>query len=244
MTEYNLELSFVIPCHNEEGSLRALIEAIRVAMIPIGVSYEVIFSDDCSTDNSWGILKEMAQGDPCIRVQRFRDQCGESMASWAGVQTARGRYIVTLDADLQNDLRDLPFFLQALRSYDCVCGTRVARRREGDFFLRLIMSIVANWVRNKILGENITDAGCTYRAFRRECISRIKFFRGAHRFLPILFKMEGFTVTEVSVRNNPRFFGKSNYGVWRRLFNSSVDLLGVWWMKNRFIRYEITETIN
>jgi hypothetical protein len=99
-------------------------------------------------------------------------------------------------------------------------------------------------VRNKLSGENIADAGCTYRAFRRECIADIKFFRGAHRFLPTLIKMEGFTVTEIPVTNNPRFSGQSHYGVWNRLFKSFTDLLAVRWMKSRIIRYEISQTIN
>ncbi|HHT9110681.1 MAG TPA: glycosyltransferase, partial [Candidatus Brocadiaceae bacterium] len=101
-----------------------------------------------------------------------------------------------------------------------------------------------NWVRNRLSDENVSDAGCTYRAFRRECIDNIKFFRGAHRFLPTLIKMEGFTVTEVPVTNNPRFAGKSHYGVWNRLFKSFGDLLAVRWMKERMLRYEIVEKTN
>ena len=93
-------------------------------------------------------------------------------------------------------------------------------------------------------GENISDAGCTYRAFRRECIADIKFFKGAHRFLPTLIKMEGFTVTEIPVTNNPRLAGQSHYGVWNRLFKSFADLLAVRWMKKRMIRYQVTEKLN
>lgn len=113
MSGYDVELSLVIPCHNEEGNLRALIDAVGIAMAPLDISYEVIISDDCSTDNSWVILKEIAQADFHIRIQRFKFNCGESVASWAGIQVAHGRYIVTLDADLQNDLSDLPLFLEA-----------------------------------------------------------------------------------------------------------------------------------
>ena len=244
MAEYHLELSLVIPCHNEEGNLRALIDAIGIAMAPLNIFYEVVITDDCSTDNSWVILKEIAQADFRIRVQRFKSKCGESAASWAGIQVSRGRYIVTLDADLQNDLSDLSMFLEALKSYDCVCGTRITTRQHGDSFVCIVSSRIANWVRNKILGENISDSGCTYRAFRRACISKIKFFRGVHRFLPTLFKMEGFTVTEIPIKNNPRLSGKSHYSIRNRFFNSLADLLGMWWMKNRLIRYEIIEAIN
>ena len=179
--------------------MRALIKAIREAVDPLKLPYEVVITDDCSQDKSWEILKELAAGDPRIRVQRFAFNCGESAASWAGMKAARGKYLVTLDADLQNDPKDLPKFLEALKQFDCVCGTRVKARGEGDHFIRVASSRIANWVRNKLSGEHIADAGCTYRAFKRECIDNLKFFKGMHRFLPTLFKIEGHTVTEIEV---------------------------------------------
>jgi len=132
--------------------------------------------------------------------------------------------------------------LEALKNADCVCGTRAATRGKGDNWIRIASSWIANWVRNKLSGENITDAGCTYRVFKRECISHVKFFNGAHRFLPTLIKMEGFRVVEVPVSTNPRYSGTSHYGVWNRLFKSFRDLLAVRWMKSRRIRYEIAES--
>ena len=238
------ELSVVIPCHNEAENLRPLLSALHAAIDPLGLDFEVVITDDCSTDNSWQVLQELAATDPRLRAQRFKFNCGESAASWAGMQSARGRYISTLDADLQNDPKDLPAMMEALSGADCVCGTRIETRGEGDSWLRIASSRIANWVRNKLSGENITDAGCTYRVFKRECISRIKFFNGAHRFLPTLIKMEGFTVTEVPVSNNPRHAGKSHYGVWNRLFKSFRDLLAVRWMKSRKLHYEIAESLN
>ncbi len=132
--------------------------------------------------------------------------------------------------------------LEALKNADCVCGTRTATRGEGDSWIRIASSRVANCVRNRLSGENISDAGCTYRVFKRECIAQVKFFNGAHRFLPTLIKMEGFRVVEVPVSTNPRFSGSSHYGVWNRLLKSSRDLLAVRWMKSRRIRYEIAES--
>lgn len=237
-------LSLVIPCYNEEGNLRPLMSAIREAMEPLKLPYEVVITDDCSKDGSWGVLKALAAEDSRVRVQRLGRNCGESAASWAGLKAARGEVLVTLDADLQNDPKDLPRFIEALKHYDCVCGTRVDSRAKGDNWLRIVSSQIANWVRNKLSGEQISDAGCTYRAFRRECIANLKFFKGMHRFLPTLFKIEGFTVTEIAVSNNPRFTGKSNYGVWNRLFASFDDLLAVRWMKKRMFRYTIAERIN
>jgi glycosyltransferase involved in cell wall biosynthesis len=240
----NPTLSLVIPCYNEQDNLRPLMAAIRAAVDPLKLLYEVVITDDCSKDRSWEILKELAAGDPRVRVQRFAFNCGESAASWAGLKAARGQYLVTLDADLQNDPKDLPKFLEALQGHDCVCGTRVETRGQGDNFIRIASSRIANWVRNKLSGEQISDAGCTYRAFKRECIENVKFFKGMHRFLPTLFKLEGFTVTEVAVTNNPRFAGQSHYGVWNRLFASFYDLLAVRWMKKRMFRYEVAERIN
>ena len=244
MNETQPELSLVIPCYNEQDNLRALVTAIRAAVDPLKLPYEVVITDDCSKDKSWEILKTLAAEDRRIRPQRFAFNCGESAASWAGMKAARGRYIVTVDADLQNDPKDLPAFLQALEKFDCVCGTRVATRGEGDGFVRIASSRIANWVRNKLSGEQISDAGCTYRAFKRDCIADLKFFKGMHRFLPTLIKMEGFSVTEIAVSNNPRFAGQSHYGVWNRLFASFYDLLAVRWMKRRMFRYEIAEKIN
>ena len=238
------EISLVIPCYNEQDNLRALITAIRAAVDPLKLPYEVVITDDCSRDKSWEILKELAAADPRLRPQRFAFNCGESAASWAGMKAARGRCIVTVDADLQNDPKELPAFLQALEKFDCVCGTRVATRGQGDNFVRIASSCIANWVRNKLSGEQISDAGCTYRAFKRECIADLKFFKGMHRFLPTLIKMEGFSVTEITVSNNPRFAGQSHYGVWNRLFASFYDLLAVRWMKKRMLRYQIAEKIN
>ena len=238
------EISLVIPCYNEAGNLRELVKAIRESVDPLKLAYEVVITDDCSKDKSWEILKELAAADPRIRVQKFAFNCGESAASFAGLKAARGKYLFTLDADLQNDPKDLPKFLAALKNFDCVCGTRVKARGEGDNFIRVASSRIANAVRNKLSGEQIADAGCTYRAFKRECIENLKFFKGMHRFLPTLFKIEGHTVTEIEVSNNPRFAGQSNYGVWNRLFASFYDLLAVRWMKQRMFKYKVAERIN
>lgn len=238
------EISVVVPCHNEEKNLAPLIEAIQAALVPLGMAYEILITDDCSTDTSWEVLRKLAAADSRIRAQRFAFNSGQSAALWAGLRAARGRVLVTLDADLQNDPGDLPKLLAALRDADCVCGSRVAARAAGDSWLRRISSRIANSVRNRLSGEEISDAGCCYRAFRRECIDRVKFFNGGHRFLPTLIKMEGFTVQEVPIRHHPRASGESHYGVWNRLFKTIADLLAVRWMKKRMLRYQVCETLN
>ena len=244
MTRDEPQLSFVIPCHNEAANLRPLVSAIREVVEPLKLSYEIVITDDRSTDNSWTVLKELTASDSRVRGLRFARNAGQSAALWAGMTAAGGRYLVTLDADLQNDPRDVPKFLEALKHHDCVCGSRVAARKQGDSFIRIASSRIANWVRNKVSGETISDAGCCYRAFKRECIDNLKFFKGMHRFLPTLFKIEGYTVTEIPIRHNPRASGQTHYGVWNRLFASFYDLLAVRWMKKRMFRYEIAERLN
>src|SRR5471032_1870724 len=239
-----IEISFVIPCHNEAANLKPLVAAIGAAVAPLKTNYEIVITDDFSSDNSWSVLKEMAAADSRIRAQRFAYNCGQSAALWAGMKAARGKFIVTLDADLQNDPADAPKLLAALKDFDCACGTRIEARSHGDNFIRIASSKIANWVRNKLSGENISDAGCCYRAFKRECVADLKFFKGMHRFLPTLFKIEGFTVTEIPVGHNPRAAGQSHYGVWNRLFASLYDLFAVRWMKRRMFKYKIAETLN
>ncbi len=140
-----LELSVVVPCHNEAENLRPLLLAIHAAVDTLGLNFEVVITDDCSSDDSWRILQELAATDRRLRVQRFKFNCGESAASWTGMQAARGRYIATLDADLQNDPKDLLAMTEAVKRYDCVCGTRVETRGEGDSWFRIISSRIANW---------------------------------------------------------------------------------------------------
>jgi dolichol-phosphate mannosyltransferase len=238
------EISVVVPCHNEENNLEPLTLAIEQALAPSGTAFEILIVDDRSTDQSWAVLQQLAAANPHVRAQRFAENCGQSAAMWAGLRAAHGRILVTLDADMQNDPADLPKLLQGLKEADCVCGTRVESRAEGDNWLRLLSSRIANGVRNKLSGERISDAGCCYRAFRRECIENVKFFKGGHRFLPTLIKLEGFTVKEVSISHNPRLSGRSHYGVWNRLFKSFADLLAVRWMKTRMIRYRIESETN
>lgn len=236
------DLSFVVPCHNEEGNLRPLVEAIRAAADQVQRSWELILTDDRSTDGTWALIGELAAANPRIRGQRFAFNCGQSAAMFAGMKAARGRFIVTLDADLQNDPRDLPAFISELERFDCVCGSRVESRAKGDSWVRILSSRIANGVRNRLSGENISDAGCCFRAFKRECADNLKFFKGMHRFLPTLFKIEGHTVTEVPIRHNPRGAGQTHYGVWNRLFASFYDLLAVRWMKKRMFQYKVEET--
>lgn len=234
------QLSICVPVYNEAENLPLLHEAIVKVVDPINLSMELILVDDGSKDGSWAAIEALVAKDARVRGIKFASNCGETAASDAGLRAARGKYVMTMDADLQNDPADIPKFIQTLeQGWDCVCGTRVATRGKGDSFIRVASSRIANWVRNKLSKENITDAGCTYRAFKRGCVDRLKLYRGLHRFIPTLLKMEGYTVTEVSVTNNPRLHGESKYGVWNRLFKSFRDLLAIRWMKSRLLGYQV-----
>jgi dolichol-phosphate mannosyltransferase len=237
-------ISVVVPCYNEQDNLVPLVKTLSEVIAPLKVSYELVITDDCSKDNSWEILKKLAAEDPHVCVQRLEKNSGQSAALWAGIQSARGKYIATLDADMQNDPRDLPKFLEAMKNADCVCGNRKAKRAEGDNFVRQISSKIANGVRNWITQESVSDSGCCYRMFKRECAANLKFFKGMHRFLPTLFKIEGFTVAEIPVNHQHRLAGVSKYGVWNRVFASSYDLFAVRWMQKRMFRFKVKERIN
>jgi glycosyltransferase involved in cell wall biosynthesis len=238
-------LSICVPVYNEEENLPLLHEAIAKVFDANQIDGEILLVDDGSKDGSWAQIEKLVAQDARVRGLKFKTNCGETAASDAGLRAARGKYVMTMDADLQNDPKDIPAFIQTLdKGWDCVCGTRVATRGKGDSFIRVASSRIANWVRNKLSEEQISDAGCTYRAFKRECVAKLKLYRGLHRFIPTLLKMEGFTVTEIAVTNNPRLHGESKYGVWNRLFKSLRDLLAIRWMKSRLLGYEVATELD
>jgi glycosyltransferase involved in cell wall biosynthesis len=236
------DLSIVIPVYNEEESLPLLWPEIREALGPTGLTYEVIFVDDGSRDRSAEIIRAFRDEDPRARLVRLKANAGETAATDAGFQTARGRYVVSMDADLQNDPHDIPAMLKHLVQWDAVTGWRV-NRAAGDSMVRRVSSRIANRVRNALSEETIRDSGCTFRAFRRECLNDLVLYRGLHRFIPTLLKMRGFRVLEVPVNHRPRRFGESKYGIGNRAFRAFVDLLVVRWMKDRFLRYEVAEDL-
>jgi glycosyltransferase involved in cell wall biosynthesis len=241
----DLKLSICVPVYNEAENLPLLHQEIVKAIDPAGISAEIILVDDGSTDGSWRAIESLVAKDPRVRGIKFKSNCGETAATDAGLRAARGEFVMTMDADLQNDPADIPKFLAALdRGFDCVCGTRVTSRGQGDGLVRVVSSRIANWVRNTLSHEQISDAGCTYRAFGRQWVAKLKLYRGLHRFIPTLLKMEGCTVTEIPVRHNPRLHGESKYGVWNRLFKSFRDLLAIRWMQSRLLGYEIAAELD
>ncbi len=237
-----VDLSIVVPVYNEEENLPRLWPEIREALAPTGLQYEVIFVDDGSKDRSAEIARAFHEQDPRVRLLRLKANAGETAATDAGFKAVRGRCVVVMDADLQNDPRDIPAMITHLDQWDAVTGWRV-NRAAGDSLVRRISSRVANRVRNAISDESIQDSGCTFRAFRRECLRDLVLYKGFHRFIPTLLKMRGFRVLEVPVNHRPRRFGESKYGIGNRALRAFVDLLVVRWMKKRLLRYEVAEDL-
>jgi glycosyltransferase involved in cell wall biosynthesis len=237
-----LDLSVVIPVYNEEESLPVLWPELRSVLDGLALAYEVIFVDDGSRDRSAEIIRGFRDLDPRARLVRLKENAGETAATDAGFKTTHGRWVVVMDADLQNDPHDIPRMLHELDRWDAVTGWRVTRG-EGDSVLRRVSSRVGNRVRNGLTDESIQDSGCTFRAFRRECLRGLVLYRGFHRFVPTLLKMRGFRVIEIPVNHRPRRFGQSKYGVMNRVVVSFVDLLVVRWMKSRRLRYAVAEDL-
>ena len=237
-----VDLSVVIPVYNEEENLPHLWPELRSVLEPLGCVFEVVFVDDGSRDRSAELIRGFREADPRVRLVRLKANGGETAATDAGFKAARGRLVVTMDADLQNDPHDIPELLAHLDRWDAVTGWR-ANRGDGDSVVRRVSSAVANRARNWISDESVRDSGCTFRAFRRECLRGLVLYRGFHRFIPTLLKMRGYRVIEVPVGHRPRRFGQSKYGVLNRAAIAFADLLVIRWMNARFLRYEVVEDV-
>jgi len=224
------EISVVIPCYNEEENIEPLIDELRAALEPLGRPYEIIYVDDCSTDGSLRKLLEIANAYPALRVLKHKQNLGESAAILSGYEHARGRIVFSMDGDLQNDPADIPKFLEALADCDAVCGVRAERL---DSWVKRLSSRIANGVRGWVLNDNIHDAGCTYRAIRREALTQLIAFRGLHRFIPTLLRIHGFRVREIVVNHRPRTRGVSKYGIGNRLWVGIHDMIGIHWYRKR-----------
>jgi glycosyltransferase involved in cell wall biosynthesis len=216
MIEKLLDLSIVVPVYNEEENIPDLVSAITAAMHGYTENYEVVLVDDGSTDNSFVLLKSFAQRDPHIRLIRFGINYGQTAALAAGFHHAKGKVIITMDADLQNDPTDIPALIEKIQEgYDVVSGWR--KERFDDYFRRRLPSIAANRLISYITGLRLSDYGCTLKAYRCEIIRHIDLYGEMHRFIPALARWAGASVTEIVVKHHPRRKGKSKYGISRTL---------------------------
>jgi glycosyltransferase involved in cell wall biosynthesis len=232
-----VELSIVVPVRDERDNLRPLVEEIEGCLASSLSSFEILLVDDGSSDGSAEEISELVGSTPRVRGLHFRRGAGQSAALDAGFKAARGRIIVTLDADLQYDPADIPRLLEALDGHDAVAGYRV---RRSDGWLKRLSSTIANAARNRLTGDRVVDTGCSLKAFRRECLGALRPFDGMHRFLPTLLRMEGYRVLELPVGHRPRRHGRSKYGVLNRVARASADLMAIRWMRRRKLDYEVT----
>jgi glycosyltransferase involved in cell wall biosynthesis len=227
-------ISIVVPIYNESDSLPHLVNTIATTLQAAQIRYEIICVDDGSTDGSTRLLKQLAQTRTDLRAVILRRNYGQTAAMAAGFSHARGRVIVTLDGDLQNDPADIPLLLAKLaEGYDLVSGWR--QNRQDAALTRLLPSKIANWLIGKVTGVQIHDYGCSLKAYRAEVIADMNLYGELHRFLPALAFIEGARITEVPVRHHARKFGKSKYGLDRTL-RVIMDLLTVWFMRKFLTR--------
>jgi len=235
-----MAVSIIVPVYNESESLPPLLEAIDAVVDSLPQPVEILLVDDGSTDGSCQVMFELRDryDGRAIRVIALDGNHGLTTAMAAGFSAARGDVIVTLDADLQNDPGDIPGLVRCLDECDVAIGWRKDRR---DPLVKRVSSRIANWVRNKLTGDDVKDTGCSLKAYKREYVSKLKLYDGLHRFLPTLLKMEGATVVQVPVKHHPRRFGRSKYGLFNRLIRPFCDLLAVRWMRKRHLKYKMEE---
>ncbi|HVT02401.1 MAG TPA: glycosyltransferase family 2 protein [Thermoanaerobaculia bacterium] len=236
----DLDLSVVFPVYNEAENIPILLAEIRNALAPAKLTYEIVAADDGSSDDSVAVLKKCRYDHPGLRIIVLQKNTGQTAALDAAWRAARGRLVVSLDADLQNDPADIPPMIERLEAEkaDMVIGVRVKRQ---DTLSKRIQSKIGNGVRNWITNDQVTDTGCSLKLLKRECIDGVKLFTGMHRFLPTLVRMNGYRVIEMPVNHRPRQFGVSKYNAMNRAFRGLADCFAVRWMGKRTFRYTTRE---
>ncbi|NTV64168.1 MAG: glycosyltransferase family 2 protein, partial [Oscillochloris sp.] len=218
-------ISIVVPIYNEEESIPHLYERLSAVLHDYGHAYEIIAVDDGSRDGSFALLAGLATSDPRLRVVRFRRNFGQTAAFAAGFDRARGDYIITIDADLQNDPRDIPQLLaRAGEGYDVVSGWRA--HRQDAFINRKLPSLIANRLISWVTGVHLHDYGCSLKVYRADVVKNINLYGELHRFIPAVASWQGVAVTEMPVHHEPRRYGTSKYGI-SRTVRVVLDLITV-----------------
>lgn len=230
-----MQLSVVVPVHNEGENIAPLIDEI-VAALAGREDYEIIYVNDGSRDDTAARLAEAATRLPQLRVITHARACGQSTAVATGIRRARGRWIATLDGDGQNDPADIPKLLAVLtdptRPLKRVMAAGYRRKRQ-DTWIKRISSKIANGVRSRLLGDATPDTGCGLKVFERAVFLELPYFDHMHRFLPALVRRAGYELVSVEVNHRHRTRGVSKYGTLDRLAVGIVDLFGVMWLQRR-----------
>lgn len=220
-----MEVSIVVPLYNEEDSVQPLYDRITEAVAPTGQAYEILFVDDGSRDRTLEVAASLTAHDSHLKVIEFRGNYGQTPAMAAGIDHARGRFIVTMDGDLQNDPADIPLMIAELTDdYDMVVGWR--RNRQDKLITRKVPSWIANWLIGRVTGVPIKDNGCSLKVYRASVIKQVPLYSEMHRFIPAMASIAGARVREVPVRHHARQFGQSKYGL-SRIYKVLLDLLAI-----------------
>ena len=219
------DLSIIIPLYNEEENVQLLYELLHQAISPLEIKYEILFVDDGSEDATFELVKKMALLDNRVMVIKLRKNYGQTPAMAAGIDMARGKILVTMDGDLQNDPADIKELLVKIQEgNDIVCGYRL--KRQDKLITKKIPSWIANWLIRKITGIPIKDNGCTFKAYRADMIKKIPLYSDMHRFIPAMVCVSGAKISQVPVRHHARKFGKTKYGI-SRIYKTLLDILMV-----------------
>jgi glycosyltransferase involved in cell wall biosynthesis len=217
----NLDLSIIMACYNEEESLASLHDKITDTLDPLGHSFEIIFVDDGSNDQSNQIIRSLQKKDPRIRLITFKVNSGKSNALNQGFLAAKGDIVFTMDADLQDDPKEIPSFLEKIdEGYDLVSGWK---KQRYDPLEKKLPSKIFNKIVSLVAGIKLHDFNCGFKAYRREVVEELNIYGELHRFIPALVYWKGFRVCEIPVQHHPRQFGKSKYG-WKRYYQGFFDL--------------------
>lgn len=235
----NDKFSVVLPVYNEQDNLGTLFNEIKRAADSTGREWEAVFVNDCSTDNSLAIIRDLAKKHDEVRYVSFAENRGQSAAFCAGFDAATSDIVVTMDADLQNDPADIPSML-AVFGDECemVIGWRKKRR---DIFIKRISSRIANKIRDAIVDDGVHDTGCSLKIMRRDLLLKLPRFKNMHRYFPILMLKQGARIKEVKVNHRERGAGVSKYGTLDRALAGIYDLIGVRWLIDRHIDYMVQE---
>ncbi|VAW52952.1 Glycosyl transferase, family 2 [hydrothermal vent metagenome] len=221
----DIALSIIAPLYNERDSVTPLYEAIVKSVDRMGINYEILFVDDGSKDDTVAVASKLAASDKRLRVIKFRRNYGQTPAMAAGIDNAKGKILVTLDGDLQNDPDDIPELVAKIEEgYDIVVGWR--HKRQDKLISRKLPSKAANWLIGKITGVPIKDNGCSLKAYRANVIKHIPLYSEMHRFIPAMTSLAGTRIAEIKVKHHARAFGESKYGL-TRIYKVFVDLITI-----------------
>jgi glycosyltransferase involved in cell wall biosynthesis len=221
----DLDVSVVVPVLNEEGTVEELARRVAAVLDGLGRSMELVFIDDGSRDGTAEAVKRAHARDPRIKLVRLRRNFGKAAALSAGFEHSRGRILITMDGDLQDDPEEIPRFLEALETQglDLVSGWK---RQRHDPVSKRYPSLLFNWATRRLARVELHDFNCGFKAYRREVVEQIALYGELHRYIPVLASRQGFAIGEIEVRHHPRRHGVSKYG-WDRFYKGLLDLITV-----------------